>query len=146
MSPKDIAEEKDRHPGSVRRALKQIPELVEHEYGSVSLRSEYIADLVHDAVEEAREATKRAAEAGAKAMEAAERGIDHGTSAFVAWAAKHDINVTDRASNELQLDFGKVKTFAESCEKGSSCGAKRTCSKRDIGRRTSAMRRNWTLI
>lgn len=118
VSPKDIAEEKDRHPGSVRRALKRIPELVDHEYGSVSLRSEYIADLVHDAVEEAREATQRAAEVGAKAIEAAERGIDEGTSAFIAWAAKHDVDVTDRASNELQLDFGTVDDIRRKLREG----------------------------
>lgn len=88
ISPKDIAEETGRHPASVRRALNRIPELVEREYGSDSLRSKYIADLVHDAVKEAREATRRAAEAGAKAIEAAERGIDESTSAFIAWAAK----------------------------------------------------------
>ncbi|WP_244605368.1 MarR family transcriptional regulator [Halorhabdus rudnickae] len=108
VSPKDIAEEADRHPGSVRRALDQIPELVEHEYGSVSLRSKYIADLVHDAVREAKEATRRAAEAGAKAMEAAEKGLDETTSAFIAWAAKHDIDLQDRDSGPLRLEFGAV--------------------------------------
>jgi hypothetical protein len=118
VSPKNIAEEKDRHPGSVRRALKRNPELVEHEYGSVSLRSDYIADLVHDAVEEAREARKRAAEVGAKAIEAAERGIDQGTSAFIAWAAKHDVDVTDRASIELQLNFGPVNDIRRKLREG----------------------------
>ncbi|OVE82939.1 helix-turn-helix domain-containing protein [Natronolimnobius baerhuensis] len=93
VSPQDIANETGRHPGSVRRALGRIPELVEREYGKVSLRSKYIADLVHDAVKEAREATRRAAEAGAKAIEAAERGLDQSTSAFIAWATKHDIDV-----------------------------------------------------
>ena len=88
VSPKDIAEEAGRHPGSVRRTLDRIPELVEREYGSVSLRSKYIADLVHDAVKEAEEATRRAAEAGAKAIEIAERGVDKSTSAFIAWATK----------------------------------------------------------
>nr|WP_303648717.1 MarR family transcriptional regulator [Haloarchaeobius litoreus] len=118
VSPKDIAEEKDRHPSSVRRALNRIPELVEREYGSVSLRSDYIAELVHDAVSEAREATRRAAEAGAKAIEAAERGLDEGTSAFIAWAAKHDIDVTDYDDVELRLDFGSVDDIRRKLREG----------------------------
>lgn len=118
VSPKDIAEKKDRHPGSVRRALKRIPELVEHEYESVSLRSEYIANLVHDAVEEAREATQRAAEAGAKTIEVAERSIDQGASAFIAWATKHHVDVTDRVNNKLQLDFGTVDDIRRKLREG----------------------------
>jgi len=34
--------------------------MVEKEYGRVSLRSNHIADLVHDAVKEAKESTRRA--------------------------------------------------------------------------------------
>ncbi|MDF9747942.1 hypothetical protein [Natrinema salsiterrestre] len=64
VSPQDIAEEHGRHVDSVRRALKRIPELVESEYGSVSLRSNHVAEMVHDAVEQARDATRRAVEAG----------------------------------------------------------------------------------
>ncbi|WP_246023009.1 hypothetical protein [Halosimplex halophilum] len=118
ISPQEIAEETDRHPGSVRRALDRIPELVEREYGSVSLRSKYIADLVHDAVKEAKEATRRAAEAGAKAMEAAERGVDESTSAFIAWAAKHDIDVQDRGGGDLKLEFGKVDDIRKKLREG----------------------------
>ena len=118
VSPKDIAEEADRHPGSVRRALDRIPELVEREYGSVSLRSKYIADLVHDAVKEAKDATRRAAEAGAKAIEAAERGVDESTSAFIAWAAKHDIEVQDREGDDLKLDFGTVDDIRKKLREG----------------------------
>jgi len=118
VSPKDIAEKTDRHPGSVRRALDRIPELVEREYGSVSLRSKYIADLVHDAVSEAKEATRRAAEAGAKAMEAAERGVDKTTSAFIAWAAKHDVDVQDREGGPLRLDFGTVDDIRRQLREG----------------------------
>lgn len=118
ISPKDIAEEADRHPGSVRRALDRIPELVEREYRSVSLRSKYIADLVHDAVKEAKEATRRAAEAGAKAIEAAERGVDESTSAFIAWAAKYDIDVQDREGRELELEFGTVDDVRKKLREG----------------------------
>jgi len=42
--------------------------MVEKEYGRVSLRSNHIADLVHDAVKEAKESTRRAVEAGLKAI------------------------------------------------------------------------------
>ncbi|OLZ42012.1 hypothetical protein A6E15_13940 [Natrinema saccharevitans] len=118
VSPQDIADETGRHPGSVRRALNRIPELVEREYGRVSLRSKYIADLVHDAVKEAKEATRRAAEAGAKAIEAAERGLDQSTSAFIAWAAKHDIDVRDRDGEELRLEFGVVDDIKRKIREG----------------------------
>jgi hypothetical protein len=46
VSPGDIAEETGRHVGSVRRALREIEELVEREYDRVSLTSSVIADLV----------------------------------------------------------------------------------------------------
>lgn len=118
VSPQDIADEADRHPGSVRRALDRIPDLVEREYGSVSLRSKYIADLVHDAVKEAKEATRRAAEAGAKAIEAAERGLDESTSAFIAWAAKHDIDVQDRGGAPLRLEYGTVDDIRRMLREG----------------------------
>ena len=110
VSPADIATDHDRHVGSVRRALRGIHDLVEREYAQVSLRSSYIAELVHDAVEEAREATQRAVEAGAKALEAAERGLDEQMSVFVAWAAKHGVDVDDALSHRegrMQLRFGE---------------------------------------
>lgn len=50
----------------------------------MSLRSNYTAELVQEAVSETRSAVRRAAEAGAKAIEAAERGLDGKTSAFIA--------------------------------------------------------------
>lgn len=118
VSPQDIADETGRHLGSVRRALNRIPELVEREYGKVSLRSKYIADLVHDAVTEARDATRRAAEAGAKAIEAAERGLDQSTSAFIAWAAKHDIDIRDREGDKLRLEFGVVDDIKQKIREG----------------------------
>lgn len=108
VSPTDIAEEYGRHPDSVRRALDRIDDLVSREYGQVSLQSTYIAELVHDAVEEARSATRRATEAAAKAVEAAQRGIDERTSAFIAWAAKHDINFEERGDG-VTLRFGELE-------------------------------------
>ena len=109
VSPEDIAEEHGRHVDSVRRALKRIPELVESEYGSVSLRSNHVAEMVHDAVQEARDATRRAVEAGAKALEAAERGIDETTSALVAWCAKHGVDVDDRQEARVMLRLQGVE-------------------------------------
>lgn len=107
VSPNDIAEEYGRHPDSVRRALDRIDDMVSRSYDEVSLRSSYVAELVHDAVQRARDATRRATEAAAKAVEAAERGLDERTSAFVAWAAKHDVNVTER-EDEVKLKLGEV--------------------------------------
>jgi hypothetical protein len=89
VSPEDIAESGGFHKDSVYRALDEIDGLVECEYGSVSLKSTHVGELVHDAVRRAKEATREAVEAGAKAIEAAERGLDEETSALVAWASKH---------------------------------------------------------
>jgi hypothetical protein len=63
--------------------------------------------LVHDAVSQARDANRRAIEAAAKAVEAAERGLDERTSAFIAWAAKHGVNVNERGEG-LTLRFGEL--------------------------------------
>jgi len=84
-APADIADSHGRHVESVRRALREMEDPVEREYGSVSLRSEYVAEMVHAAVDEARESIERATEATAKAMEAAERGLDETMNAFIAW-------------------------------------------------------------
>lgn len=108
ISPADIAEEHDRHPGSVRRALRRIDDLVQREYNRVSLASNYVAELVHDAVESAREQTRRAVEAGAKALEAAERGLDKATSALVAWAASHDLQLNE-TDEYVRVDFGRME-------------------------------------
>jgi predicted transcriptional regulator len=107
VSPTDIAEQYNRHPDSVRRALDRIDDLVDRAYDSVSLRSSYVAELVYDAVDQARQANQRAVEAAAKAVEAAERGLDEKTSAFVAWTAKHDINHNER-DDGLVLELGTL--------------------------------------
>jgi hypothetical protein len=84
-----------------------MDDLVSRSYDGVDLRSSYVAELVHDAVQQARDATRRATEAAAKAVEAAESGLDERTSAFVAWAAKHDVNVNERGDG-LKLRLGEV--------------------------------------
>ncbi|WP_323677863.1 MarR family transcriptional regulator [Halorubellus sp. PRR65] len=110
VAPQNIAEEHGRHVESVRRALRGIDDLVEREYGKVSVRSSYIAELVHEAVEDADEAVRRAAEAGAKALSAAERGLGETMSVFVAWAARHGVEIDDalnRREARMTLRFGK---------------------------------------
>ena len=109
ISPSDIASEHGRHPESVRRALRGMEDLVEREYAKVSLRSKYVAELVHDAVSEAQDAVQRATDASAKALNALDRGYDQHMSAFVAWAAKHGVDVDDALSYEagrMELRFG----------------------------------------
>jgi hypothetical protein len=72
----------------------------------VTLRSQHIAELVHEAVQEA---SQRAVEAGARAVEAAERGVGETTSALMAFCAKHGIGVDDRRDAQLKLRFDDVE-------------------------------------
>ncbi|MWG36092.1 DUF7845 domain-containing protein [Halomarina oriensis] len=111
VSTGDIASQNDRHVGSVRRALRDLEELVEWKYGQVSLRSDYIAELVHQAVEEARDAFRRVVDTSATAVEAAQRGLDETMSVFVAWAARHDVDVNDVLNSRearMRLRFGRA--------------------------------------
>lgn len=108
VSPQEIADEGGFHRDSVYRALDEMDELVEREYGSVSVASTHVAELVHTAVREAKERTREAVEAGAKALEAAERGLDERTSAFVAFAASHFENYRERDQG-LEIDFGTLE-------------------------------------
>lgn len=53
---------------------------------------------------------KCAAETGAKAMRAVEQGMGETASAFVAWAARHGVNVDDalnRREARMKLRFGE---------------------------------------
>ncbi len=118
ISPKEIAAEHDRHEDSVRRALNRIDDLVEREYGSVSLRSSFIADLVHESVKDARESVRRAVETGAKAIDAAERGLDEQTSAFIAWASKHGIDVDDTRDAQMKIRMGGVDRVKKAVQQG----------------------------
>ncbi|WP_247729908.1 MarR family transcriptional regulator [Halovivax limisalsi] len=106
LSPKRTADEIDRHPDSVRRALRRTEQLFEREYGEYALRSNYIAEMVHDAVKRARESARTAFETGAKAIEASKRGLDEAASAFVAWAARHGVDPRDRGGEPIEIDFG----------------------------------------
>jgi len=113
VAPEDIANDHDRHPGSVRRALREMDDLVHREYAQVSLRSEYVAELVHEAVEEASEALERATDAAATAMEAADRGLGETASVFLAWAAKHGIDVEGARAARMELRFQGADSLRE---------------------------------
>jgi hypothetical protein len=67
-----------------------------------------VGELVHDAVTSAKERTREAVEVGAKALEAAERGLDHRTSAFVAWASQHCESWRE-SEDGVTIDFGNVE-------------------------------------
>jgi hypothetical protein len=108
VSPADIADSGGFHPDSVYRALDRIDEMVQREYGTVELKSTYVGELVHEAVESAKSRTRDAVEAGAKAMEAAERGLDDRTSAFVAFASRH-FDEWRETDDGVSLDFGTVE-------------------------------------
>jgi hypothetical protein len=108
VSPSDLAEEHDRHYDAVNRALNRMGDLIDREYGRVSLRSTYAAELVHDALQEAESAVSRATEATAHALEAADRGLDEKTSAFVAFAEKHDLNFTER-DDAVRVRLGEIE-------------------------------------
>ena len=107
VSPTDIAEEHGRHRDAVYRALGRMGDLIDREYGRVSLRSTYAAELVHDALQEAEAAVSRATEATAHALEAADRGLDEKTSAFVAFAEKHDLNFTEK-DDGVSVRLGEI--------------------------------------
>ncbi|EMA20004.1 DUF7845 domain-containing protein [Haloarcula argentinensis] len=118
VAPADIADEYGRHVESVRRALREMEDLVISDYADVSLRSEYVAEMVHEAVDEAREATRRAVDTAAKAAEAAERGLENTMSAFIAWAARHGVDVNDAREAQMTLRFGEIEKHGKAIREG----------------------------
>jgi len=108
VAPADIAESGDFHIDSVYRALDRIDQMIQREYASVELQSSYVGELVHDAITSAKERTRDAVETGAKALEAAERGLDQRTSAFVAWASQHCESWRE-TDDGVTIDFGDVE-------------------------------------
>lgn len=107
VQPADIADAYDRHIDSVYDALDRMEDMVKHKYGEVSLRSTYIGELVKDALDAARDGVRRAVDTTASALDAAERGLDERTSAFVAWAATNDLQVDD-TDDGVDIDFGDL--------------------------------------
>ena len=112
VSPQRIADETGRHQDTIYAALGRLNRLVEHAYGEVSLKSTYISELVADALHRADEAVGEAYQTAAKAKQAAERGYDHTTEAFVAWCGKYGVNYEDK-SGDLRLDLGQVSSRDE---------------------------------
>jgi len=83
-------------------------DLVEHQYADVSLRSTYQAELVADALEHAQQAVARATNAAAEAKEAAKRGLDENTSAFLAWCEKYGVEYQEMHDIDGTIDLGEV--------------------------------------
>lgn len=104
VSPDDIAENGGWHVESVRRALRDMEQLVERQYAEVGLRSDYVAEMVHDAVQQAEEAVTTAVETAADAIDSAERAVDESMAAWVAWCDKHDVDIDNRRE-QMRLDF-----------------------------------------
>lgn len=114
VAPADIAEAHDRHLDAVYAALGRMDDLVEREYDSVSLRSTYVAELVHDAIDAAREAVSDATAATAQALDAADRGLDERTSAFVAWCERHGVNFREPSGDDgVSVRLGEVDSKRE---------------------------------
>lgn len=117
ISPADIADEHDRHVESVRRALREMEDLVHHGYAEVSLRSDHVAKMVHEAVREARQGVRRAVETAGKAIHAAENGMDETMCSFIAWAGRHDIDLDDATDKgreaRMTMRFGEHRSHKE---------------------------------
>lgn len=103
VSPKDIAQEHDRHVDSVRRALRERADLFHREYNRVAFRSRHVANLLHKKLELAREIFEDISAAGAKASYAADRELDETTSAFIAWAELVGIDVDSSKDAQLKM-------------------------------------------
>jgi hypothetical protein len=109
VSPTDIADKHGRNRDAVYRALGGMDDLLDREYGRVSLRSTYVAELVHDAIQEAEAAVSRATKATVEALEAADRGLDEKTSAFVAWAEVNGVNFREADDADgVSLKLGEI--------------------------------------
>lgn len=108
VTPQDIAESGGFHRDSVYRTLSEMGDLIEREYNQVSLRSTYVAELLHETVKEARDAARRAIESGTKVLQAADRGLDQKTQEFLAWTGRYDLNCHERDGG-VSIRFGRVK-------------------------------------
>jgi hypothetical protein len=74
--------------------------------------------MVHAAVDEACEATRRAVDTAAKAVETAERGLEDTMSSFIAWAARHGVDVNDARDAQMTLRFGEVEKHGKAIREG----------------------------
>jgi len=113
LSPRDLAVANDRHEGSVRRALRRMEHLLDREYGTVRLRSPFIADLIHKKLTIARENARDAIAATAKIAHTAERELDEHTSAFIAWAAAVGADIDNTRDARMTLRMNLLDTARE---------------------------------
>jgi hypothetical protein len=113
VSPTDVAEKHGRHVDSVRRAARRIDDLLDRTYGEIRIRSSYVAGLLSDAIDRAKEAFSTAAKTIDTVRRAEDRGLDESTSAFLAWAASHGVDHKDARDARLELRLGKVEGVRE---------------------------------
>jgi predicted transcriptional regulator len=106
VSPAELAEAHDRHIDAVYRALEKMDDIIDREYGRISLRSTYVAELVHDAIQVAEDAVTRAARATSKAL-SIDDDYDERTSAFLAFLDIHQVEFDD--SGGVSIDFGDIQ-------------------------------------
>ena len=107
LSPQTIADKIDRHVDSVRRALKRKSELFEREYGKTALKSDYVAELVHELLIGAQEQYERALSTTAKAIGAKKQGLSESKIQWVAWCERYDVDISNRY-DALEIDFGNL--------------------------------------
>lgn len=105
VGPADIADEHDRHVGSVRRALRGLEELVERGYGEVGLRSDFIGQMVYQAIADARDAVKNAAKTAADAAQTDR--VSEAWAKFQAFCDRYGIDFR-RRGDDATLDLGTV--------------------------------------
>ena len=108
VSPKEIAEEHDWHPDSVRRGLRRIEDMVVREQGSVGLRSHYVAEQVVEALEAAREGVRTAVSTAANVVQNAEReSLDERTDELIAFCQSNGIHIDERDAR-LRVRMGNL--------------------------------------
>lgn len=102
--PQELADETGYHLSTIYRAMKRMPELVEHQYGDVALKSPYIAEQLVDAIEHAETAVASAVETGANALAFAADELE--SSSLVKWLRAHSVDVLPDENGELTLRVG----------------------------------------
>lgn len=103
-APQDLADESGFHLSTIYRAMNRIPELIDHEYGDVALKSPYIAEQLVEAVDRANDALATAVETGAQALAFAADEIE--SSSLVKWLRVHSVDVSTDESGELTFRVG----------------------------------------
>ncbi|TKR25700.1 DUF7845 domain-containing protein [Natronomonas salsuginis] len=110
ISPEDIADEHGWHIQTVYRAIDRLEDLVEHHYGKLSLRSNHIAQQVHQYVQAAREHATDAMDTLARSLEH-EIGLELSNDALLEWLDQFGVDVDVRREAQLELRFGNVDMY-----------------------------------